>query len=164
MPTHFFCLRSNPERLRGMLQMTSMLRNMQGGGGGGGGFGASPFAPPPSFPAPGAPGQQPSTTTPSSTTTPASTTSPSNTANPASPGTTGTGTANQFNPFGMDPALMQQMLFGGSGGLGGGGLGGMGSPPPPADTRPPEERFQVQLQVSVYYCFPIGSLISTNYY
>jgi hypothetical protein len=47
----------------------------------------------------------------------------------------------------MDPALMQQMLFGGGQGGGLGSLGSMGSPPPPADTRPAEERFQVQLQV-----------------
>ncbi|KAI0328438.1 hypothetical protein GY45DRAFT_1326297 [Cubamyces sp. BRFM 1775] len=63
----------------------------------------------------------------------------------------------------FDPAVMQQMLaalggggagvgagagaanpFGGLGGLG--GLGAFGAPPQPADTRPPEERFQVQLQ------------------
>lgn len=45
---------------------------------------------------------------------------------------------------------MQQML--GLGALGGPGAGGLGSygglpgSPPPADTRPAEERFQVQLQ------------------
>ena len=53
-------------------------------------------------------------------------------------------------PGGMlDPALMQQMLaaFGGGGG---GGLGGFGSPLAPADSRPPEERFQVQLQVRLF--------------
>jgi ubiquilin len=68
-------------------------------------------------------------------------------------------TPNPFNPFGLDPALMQQMLFSGSfgggapgaagtAGPGFGGLGGFGAPTPPADTRPPEERFQVQLQAS----------------
>lgn len=91
----------------------------------------------------------------------------------------GTGTASQpqnlFNPFGAvppagggagatpppggmfgDPALMQQMLsaFGG-GSLGGGALGGGGGlgdfPAAPTDTRPPEERFQVQLQVHIYF-------------
>ena len=48
------------------------------------------------------------------------------------------------NPFGM----------GGPGGLGGmcgmvgmGGLGAFGTPPAPADSRPPEERFRVQLEV-----------------
>ncbi|EKM61537.1 uncharacterized protein PHACADRAFT_190707 [Phanerochaete carnosa HHB-10118-sp] len=45
----------------------------------------------------------------------------------------------------FDPAAMQQML----GMLGGGGMGAFGGGVPPAspvDTRPPEERFQVQLQ------------------
>ncbi|KAI8980627.1 hypothetical protein BD414DRAFT_492803 [Trametes punicea] len=55
----------------------------------------------------------------------------------------------------FDPAVMQQMLaaLGGAGGAGAanpfggmGGLGAFGAPPQPADTRPPEERFQVQLQ------------------
>ena len=46
--------------------------------------------------------------------------------------------AGAANPFGM----------GGLGGLGGmGGLGAFGTPPAPADSRPPEERFQVQLEV-----------------
>ncbi|KAI0696891.1 hypothetical protein C8T65DRAFT_663127 [Cerioporus squamosus] len=76
-------------------------------------------------------------------------------------------------PGGMfDPQMMQQMLAAlggvsagaGAGALGGGlgagagaanpfanpfgmgGLGAFGAPPAPADTRPPEERFQVQLQ------------------
>ncbi|KAI0714533.1 hypothetical protein C8Q76DRAFT_568311, partial [Earliella scabrosa] len=71
-------------------------------------------------------------------------------------------------PGGMfDPAMMQQMLaaLGGAGGAGAGagagagigganpfglggfgGLGAFGAPPAPADSRPPEERFQVQLQ------------------
>lgn len=63
---------------------------------------------------------------------------------------------------------MQQMLAasnamgpgagaaGGWGGFGGGfgGAGyGMGSPPVPSDTRSPEERFQVQLQVSRLFIF-----------
>jgi len=49
------------------------------------------------------------------------------------------------NPFGMvDPNLMSQLL-GGPGGFG--GFGGAGSATaPPADSRPVEERFQVQLQ------------------
>jgi ubiquilin len=52
------------------------------------------------------------------------------------------------NPLAMDPAAMQQMLSM-MGGMGGGGMGGMGGETPAlADTRPPEERFQVQLQVS----------------
>lgn len=53
------------------------------------------------------------------------------------------------SPFGMvDPALVQSLL----GGLGGTATGTASTPlppfaaPAPADTRPPEERFQVQLQ------------------
>ncbi len=87
----------------------------------------------------------------------------------AGAGATG-GAAPQPPPLGgglFDPAVMQQMLaaFGGAGpgagagaGLGAGavnpfaldGLGGFGAfraPPAPADSRSPEERFQVQLQV-----------------
>ncbi|KAI0706094.1 hypothetical protein BC835DRAFT_1312233 [Cytidiella melzeri] len=138
---------SNPESLRMMLQMSSAMR-----GGPGGGFGG--------FPAPGVP----STAAGDSQTASAGT---GNTASappvapffnpffppPATPGGTPGGTnANATpnpNPFGMfDPAAMQQMMgaFGG-GGFGGGGFGGgFGAPPAPADSRPPEERFQVQLQ------------------
>lgn len=54
----------------------------------------------------------------------------------------------------VDPALIQQILGGLGAGAGGGGLPGFGgaggfgaTPPQPADSRPPEERFQVQLQV-----------------
>ena len=59
----------------------------------------------------------------------------------------------------MNPAALQQLLAGaGAGGAGAGGFGGagMGGFPPgffapavpqPTDTRPPEERFQVQLEV-----------------
>lgn len=46
----------------------------------------------------------------------------------------------------FDPAALAQMqaAFGGGGG---GGFGGFGAPTAaPADSRPPEERFQVQLQ------------------
>ena len=49
--------------------------------------------------------------------------------------------ASAANPFGMGG-------LGGLGGMGGmGGLGAFGTPPAPADSRPPEERFQVQLEV-----------------
>jgi len=117
-------------------------------GSGLGGFGA-----PPSFPAPGTPNTNPA----ASPATPSSTTPPSVT------GPAGTPPVNPFNLFGgfhppaagapagspgsthppFNPALMQQMLGGG----GFGGLGGFGgAPPPPADTRSPEERFQTQLQ------------------
>ncbi|KAG9117269.1 hypothetical protein FRC07_007399 [Ceratobasidium sp. 392] len=82
-------------------------------------------------------------------------TSPTGSANPTSPGAAAGGFGGG-NPFGMiDPALIQQIL-GGQGGFGSQGtaaggnpfaaLSGFGSPPPPADTRPVEERFQVQLQ------------------
>lgn len=60
-------------------------------------------------------------------------------------GVSPTGTGAPANPFGMvDPNLMQQMF----GGFGGGFPGaGAGAPAAPTDSRPPEERFQVQLQV-----------------
>ncbi len=93
---------------------------------------------------------------------------------PASPtaGTTGTGPAQggaasqppnplagllgltgQAGTPALSPEAVQQALqalgIGGMGGLGGlggmGGMGGMGSPPPPADNRPPEERYADQL-------------------
>lgn len=87
---------------------------------------------------------------------------------PAQPGATGAatgtpgagaGTTNPATnpyPWGMvDPSLMQS-LMGGMGGMGGfppfggasAGAGAGASPATPADTRPPEERFQTQLQVS----------------
>jgi ubiquilin len=55
-----------------------------------------------------------------------------------------TGTQPNATPgsgLGLDPAMLQQMMQS----LGGGG-GGFGAPAAPQDTRPPEERFQVQLQ------------------
>ncbi|PPQ81614.1 hypothetical protein CVT25_013589 [Psilocybe cyanescens] len=148
---------SNPESFQQMLRMASMFQ----GAGGGGGFG-SPFgAPPPSFPAPGTPNPNPNATpaNPSSTpTSPPSTTAPA--ANPfnlfaglgGAPGAgAGGGAFGDANPFGANPALMQQMFgLGSPYGPGAGGLGGYGgaatTPAAPADTRPPEERFQVQLQ------------------
>lgn len=133
--------------------MASMLRG--GGGGAGGMLGGMGGG---GFPAPGLPGGA-APTTPAS---PTSATGTGPTSPPINPfnmfgGSTGipgagvgasanTGAANA-NPFGMDPALMQQLLGGGMGG-GLGGLGGFGAPAAPADSRPPEERFQVQLQVS----------------
>jgi len=86
---------------------------------------------------------------------------------PGSDRTTGTnttgqtpGTTDAANPTGtpsgppsqnplLDPAMMQQFLgaFGAPGGGGPGGLGGLFQPPAtPADTRPPEERYQAQLE------------------
>lgn len=61
---------------------------------------------------------------------------------------TGMGGAGAGNPFGFDPAMMQQMqqMFGGGAG-GAGGFGGFGgAPAAPQDTRPAEERFQEQLR------------------
>ncbi|KAF9032792.1 hypothetical protein BJ165DRAFT_1516848 [Panaeolus papilionaceus] len=158
---------SNPESLQGMLRMASAMR--------GAGFAPPGFgAPQSSFPAPGIPGNvSNSTSTDTASAGSNTTTSPSTGpgattgqqpnpfsllaglsalgAPPASGNnTTGTGTNPPPNPFGFDPALMQQMLaFGSPFGPGAGGLGSYGAggaAPQPADSRPPEERFQVQLQ------------------
>jgi len=120
-------LMSNPESLRMMLQMSSMMREAGVGGGGAGGF-----------PAPGNPGGLPAPGTPGNTTNPTSTTPGSTPAQGMAP------FASMFGPGanGVDPAMMQQ-LFGL--GAGGGGPGGA-APAVSADTRAPEERFQVQLQ------------------
>ncbi|KAI5983306.1 hypothetical protein EDC04DRAFT_2915053 [Pisolithus marmoratus] len=130
---------ANPEMLRSMLQMSAALHGTGAGGvpfgafGGGGGGAQS------SFPAPGTPstGATPSSTSPTGQQQRQQ--PPLNLfgGTPQSP-STGIGT----NPF-FSPALMQQML---AGGMGGGGSFGAGIPLTPADTRPPEERFQVQLQ------------------
>ncbi|KAG2221248.1 hypothetical protein INT45_012369, partial [Circinella minor] len=64
-------------------------------------------------------------------------------------GGAGAGGAGGGSPA-VDPQLQQRMtaLFGGMGGMGNmGNMGGMGGlPAAPTDNRPPEERFQVQLQ------------------
>jgi len=145
---------SNPETLQQMLRMASAFGGPSPFGASGyGGFGLPLGAQQSAFPAPGVPN-----------------TNPTNPANPTTATTPSTGSPPP-NPFqfgaspaaagGFNPALMQQMLAashamaqgagaaGGWGGFGGGGAGyGMGSPPVPApsDPRPPEERFQVQLQ------------------
>lgn len=152
-----------------MLRMASAMQGL----GGASPFGGAPFgAPqPPAFPAPGTPttaaGQAAATTTPASA--PGSPqANPFALFNPAvgagAPGAVGAGAAGAgtgAQPFGgLDPAMMQQMLgmggpFGGGAGAGGlGAYGGFGpfggaaaTPAAPADTRSPEERFQVQLQV-----------------
>lgn len=132
---------SNPDTLRTMLQMSSLMQEMGAGpatgglpgmGSGFGGLGvlggaANPTTAPNPATNPDSTGQRQSTT---------------DTTN--APGTT-TGSPPP-NPL-FDPAMMQQ-LMGTFGGLGGGGLGGgpFGAPTTPADTRPPEERFQTQLQ------------------
>ncbi|CDO68496.1 hypothetical protein BN946_scf184499.g21 [Trametes cinnabarina] len=143
---------SNPETLRMMLQMSSMMREsgMGPGAAGLGGAGAGGF-PAPGLPStarqqqPGANAQQPAGTSPGSQTSP--------TAAPF-----GTGLPPLFFPFMPPPAAganpagtggagVPPNPFAGMGALGGlGGLGAFGAPPAPADTRPPEERFQVQLQ------------------
>ncbi|PSR72593.1 hypothetical protein PHLCEN_2v11586 [Hermanssonia centrifuga] len=138
---------SNPESLRWMLQMSNM---MNGGAGG-----------PGSFPAPGLPSTATAgqgTGTPGSPSAVGAT--PSGGAQPffnpwfpPAPGASGnnvntgaTGHTGPAAPFpAPNPAMMQQMMNT----LGGGaGFGGFGPPSPatPADSRPAEERFQVQLQ------------------
>lgn len=161
--------RSNPDSLRTMLQMSSMMRGAGadpfGGLGGAGGFPA-PGNPSGGFPAPGTPGNaiSPSSTAAGSPPVPG--------ANPlaslfGAPGGAGAGAggapggAGTGNPFGaLDPAMMQQLLaIGGGGGAAGGagagnpfgGFGTGGAPAAPADTRPPEERFQIQLQVMLLF-------------
>lgn len=141
-------LMSNPESLRMMLQMSAMMHE----GGAGGGFPAP--GNPGGFPAPGMPGNAPNDAGSPAPGSPA--------ANPpfasmfgANGGTTG----GAGGAGGFDPAIMQQ-LFGMGAGAGGGGAASDGAPNPfgaaanpfgtfggaPADTRPPEERFQLQLQ------------------
>jgi ubiquilin len=124
-----------------------------GGGAGAGGAGG--------FPAPGNPGGFPAPGTPGNAANPT---------NPASPAPAAQGMApfaSMFNPSaggappagGFDPAMLQQ-LFGlgaaAQNSFGGGNpFGAFGGAATPADTRPPEERFQVQLQVRVV-CFVRG--------
>ncbi|KAH9028449.1 hypothetical protein EDB83DRAFT_2524279 [Lactarius deliciosus] len=118
---------SNPDTLRSMIQMASVMR----------GAGIDPLGGPlggptqSGFPAPGNPN-----------TSQASTASA-----PAVPGTTpaASGTAPVPNPFGPlgDPSALMQLL-GGAGGASGFGSG-VGASPLPSGP-PPEERFQVQLQ------------------
>ena len=122
--------------LRSMLQMTSMMRDaglappdMFGGAPGGG------------FPAPGNPNAAGT---------------PSGAGAGSVPGAAASPFGVPPNPFGGgDPAALLRML-GGAGAPGAAGAGGFnpffgGAPAAPADTRSPEERFQVQLQV----CSPI---------
>ncbi|GJE89549.1 ubiquitin domain-containing protein [Phanerochaete sordida] len=164
---------SNPETLRMMLQMSNMMGGMPGGAGAGAGAGGFPM---PGMPggagqdganAQGAPGS-PGGSVPPPMFNPFFFPPPPTAAaqgTGAAPGATPAGGAAAgptagsppTNPYGgmFDPAAMQQMLgmlggagggLGGAGGLGG-GLGGFGAAPAaPADSRPPEERFQVQLQ------------------
>ena len=102
-------------------------------GGGFGGFGGAPNPP----------------TAPNLSTNPANPTqthSPTDATNTQST----TGSPPLIPPF--DPAMMQQLMrvWGNPGGAGsGGGLFGIPATSAPTDTRPPEERFQDQLQVSI---------------
>jgi ubiquilin len=139
--------RSNPESLRTMLQMASMFREP----------GSSPFGAPHAFPAPGLPSTvnpNPPASTPSNPTSPTTQQPGANAFHPlfgALAGAPAGGAAGSPPPFGLpplSPALMQQLLGSGVGSspaLFGGGHSG--APVPPSDTRPPEERYQVQLQV-----------------
>ena len=138
--------RSNPETLRTMIQMANLMRDM-GAGPTMGGFPGMSEA----LGGLGGLGSAANPTTAPNQTVNANTTSqtPGPTGAPNPTGTTpGSPPPNAF----PDLAMMQQLLaLGGSGG-GGGGLGGLfGAPPTPADTRPPEERFQVQLEVRFSY-------------
>ncbi|KAK8869974.1 hypothetical protein IAR55_000544 [Kwoniella newhampshirensis] len=158
---------SNPESLRMMMQMQSAMGGQGGMGGMGGMGGLNPFGA-----APGAAGDAgtagspptdpfPNLFAPNAGATPSAGTAPGAGATPASPPNTAQPPPNPFaalfggagagaggpggagaNPFGgFDPAT----LFG-AGGLGGGlGGGGWGAPPPPADSRPPEEIYATQL-------------------
>ncbi|KAG6875716.1 hypothetical protein C0993_007810 [Termitomyces sp. T159_Od127] len=137
---------SDPQQLRQLIQMSASMHSGGspwgglGGLGGGGGGG---------FPAPGVPGSagaNPSTTTNTSGAG-TNTASQPPSFNPFMWGLPATGAAGgagadgapaaHVNPWGLNPAMMQQFTS---------GYGGAGAAPvQPADSRPPEERFQVQL-------------------
>ena len=167
--------RANPESLRMMLQMSQAMRG--GSLSGLGGAGSFPAPGLPSTARQPGQDQQPQTgSTPSGAPNPAAGVPPlffpfappppAGGSNPTSPGAQGAAPGAGAGAGMFDPALMQQMLaaMGGGAGAGAGagaagadpfGLGGFGglgafggAPAAPANTRPPEERFQVQLQVS----------------
>ena len=96
-------------------------------------LGGSAFTPPGNPNAPSAPNTTTTPATPGSAPTPGGTASAPNPFGP--------------NPFGADPNALLQFL-GAGGPLFSGGASPSGAPP--ADTRPPEERFQVQLQVRTF--------------
>lgn len=159
-----------------MLRMASMLRGDAASSGGApdpfaslglGGLGGAAN----SFPAPGTPGSTANSTA-TSTTTPASGPNANAAQDPfglfsalgaggAAGGAAGAGGLPAF-----DPALMQQLMYGGGGAFGNPmnafGLGGAAGATPgavgaagagAAVTQSPEERFQVQLQVRIVCCF-----------
>jgi len=152
---------SNPDSMRMMLQMSSAMgqSNMAPfGGWGAGGFPAL-GNPAGGFPAPGMPGNatNPGNPAPGLQSAQAipSLASLFGAGAGAAPSTgTSPDNAGAASPFGaFNPALMQQLLSGAAGGgaggpfgLGGGGGGGSAAPAAPSDTRPPEERFETQLQ------------------
>ncbi|KAH9912135.1 uncharacterized protein BXZ73DRAFT_107579 [Epithele typhae] len=166
---HFRQMMSNPDTLRMMFQMSRVMRDSgvappgAGGMGGLGGLGAGG-----GFPAPGLPSTARAPDGQTGTgagTTPAGGAMPNPFINFGIPPPTWTGstdgsatagTGAGAAPGAFDPETMQRMLaaMGGSGAgagpFGMGGLGGMGgfgaAPAAPADSRPPEERFQVQLE------------------
>ncbi|KAI8979460.1 hypothetical protein BDF20DRAFT_869670 [Mycotypha africana] len=118
---------SNPDMIRQMATMAGAMQNM-GMGGGMPGAGAGAFNP---FAAMA----QTQTQTPSSPNTTQTSSTPQQPQQQQNP----------FASFGnvppVDPQLQQRMAA-----LFGMGAGGAAAPASPADTRPPEERFQVQLQ------------------
>jgi ubiquilin len=126
-----------------MIQMASMMR--------GAGFDPLAGAPggptQPTFPAPGDPNASQLSNAGQTSAVPGSTPPPGG-------GTTPAPARNLFgpNPFGADPSALLQLL--GAGGGFGSGTTSLGSSPPPTDVRPPEERFQVQLQVRTLPCAP----------
>jgi len=130
MSPQFRELMANPQQLQQMMQMAQAMNPDALNAFGGGGQSA--------FPAPGNP-NAPAGSPPTNTNTQPAV-NPFNffgAAATGGTGATGGANANQPNPF----ATMQQMqqIFGGAGGAG-------ATSPPPTDSRPPEERFQVQLQ------------------
>lgn len=149
------------------MQMASLLRG-NGGAPGAGMFGGAGGMGGNSFPAPGLPGGDAATAG-----TPGAGANTNQAPNPFSlfggMPNAGAGAAPGANPFGgMDPAFLQQILGGaGAGGPFGGapfGGAGFGAPTsPPADTRSPEERFQVQLQV-ILQCRSLNTSGLTFYF
>lgn len=157
-----------------MLRMASTFGGSSPYGGAGAGFGIPFGAPQAGFPAPGTPNanpaspanpSNPSTTTPGAT--PSSTTAPS------------AGSPPPLNPFGFNPSMVQQMqqmhqlqqmlaatnaMGQGAAAAGGWGGLGMGAPPVPTDTRPPEERFEAQLQASFSFFFRLIVIPFTDVY
>lgn len=160
-----------------MLQMSQLMRG--GGPGAPGSAGSFPAPGLPSTARQQGQDQQPQTgSTPSGAPNPAAGVPslffpfapppPAGGSNPTSPGAQGAAPGAGVGAGMFDPALMQQMLAAMGGGVGAGagagpagadpfglgvfgGLGAFGgAPAAPADTRPPEERFQVQLQVSSF--------------